>query len=56
MTLEQFRDLTAHLNGDLRFLCADESIQIVWHDDDYLSIEHDGDVEVNPNCVVLWEQ
>ena len=42
MTLAEFRELTAHLDGDLEFYCAGADIGLLWHNDAAVSIDDDG--------------
>ena len=42
MTLNEFRELTAHLDGDLELLCAGAAVNVLWHNGDCISID-DGD-------------
>ena len=44
MRLNTFRELTAHLPGELDLLCAGGRIRIVWHDNQYVSIDDDDDL------------
>ena len=41
MTLAEFRELTQHLDGDLELLVAGAPIELLWHDDEYVSIDDD---------------
>ena len=54
MTLAEFRRLTAHLSGDLEFYCAGADIGLLWHRDDYLSIDDDASYPLEGDFTVLF--
>ena len=57
MTLQEFRELTAHLDGDLELTCAGGDVAIVWHDHGAVSID-DGTpwLDDEDNATVLYER
>ena len=54
MTLEEFRNATAHLSGDLEFLCAGGEIGLLWHDDGFVSIDDDAVYLLEDGKTVLF--
>ena len=42
MTLHEFRELTKHLPGELQLLAAGGGIELLWHDEQYVSVDDDG--------------
>lgn len=55
MTLDEFRELTAHLDGKHELLCAGADVGLCWHNDDYVSIDDEANYDlVDDDSVVLF--
>ena len=57
MLLSEFRRLTEELDGDLELLCAGGPVDLLWHDDDAVSIDNASlNVELGADARVLYDE
>ncbi len=55
MLLQEFRELTAGLDGDLVLCCGGAAIQLVWHSErGAVSIDDDADYPLENDATVLY--
>jgi uncharacterized protein YecE (DUF72 family) len=54
MNLATFRRLTANLSGDLEMLCAGAKVWSLWHNENYVSIDNEDEVDEPEEAIQLW--